>query len=69
MATGNNPEEHLMMMGEAPPLMVRVRAPASLPAGFTFEANLNDDPNRPFICEVVSLPFWDLCESWHHFES
>ena len=42
------------LMGEAPPLMVRVRAPATLPAGYTFEANLNDDPNRPFICEVVS---------------
>ena len=43
------------LMGEAPPLMVRVRAPATLPAGYTFQANLNDDPNRPFICEVVSF--------------
>lgn len=32
--------------------MVRVKAPATLPAGYTFEALLNDDPDRPFICEV-----------------
>jgi hypothetical protein len=35
------------------PLMVHVRAPANLPAGYTFEALLNDDPDRPFTCEVV----------------
>jgi hypothetical protein len=46
------------LMGEAPPLMVRVRAPATLPGGYTFEANLNDDPNRPFICEVVRYTFF-----------
>jgi Cys-rich protein (TIGR01571 family) len=34
------------------PLMVHVRAPANLPAGYTFEALLNDDPDRPFTCEV-----------------
>ena len=45
------------LMDDAPPLMVRVRAPATLPAGYTFEGLLNDDPERPFICEVVS---------WHH---
>jgi hypothetical protein len=44
-------------MDEAPPLMVRVTAPATLPAGYTFEANLNDDPNRPFICHVVRFVF------------
>ncbi len=43
------------LMGDAPPLMVRVRAPATLPAGYTFEALLNDNPDRPFICEVVSF--------------
>jgi hypothetical protein len=38
---------------EVKPLMVSVTAPASLPAGYTFEALLNDDPSRPFLCEVV----------------
>ncbi|KAG7366118.1 PLAC8 family domain containing protein [Nitzschia inconspicua] len=38
--------------GEIKPLMVSVTAPASLPAGYTFEALLNDDPSRPFLCEV-----------------
>jgi hypothetical protein len=33
--------------------MVHVTAPASLPAGYTFEALVNDDPDRPFTCEVV----------------
>mmetsp|Transcript_17379 Transcript_17379/g.42223 ORF Transcript_17379/g.42223 Transcript_17379/m.42223 type:complete len:249 (-) Transcript_17379:1579-2325(-) len=33
------------------PLVV-VKAPATLPAGYTFEALINDDPARPFICEV-----------------
>jgi hypothetical protein len=53
-------------MSDAPPLMVRVKAPATLPAGYTFEALLNDDPDRPFICEVVSrqprgvLPGFDM---------
>jgi hypothetical protein len=37
------------------PLMITVTAPATLPAGYTFEALLNDDPNRPFICEVVRI--------------
>ena len=48
-----NDTEHLM--GDEPPLMVRVKAPATLPAGYTFQALLNDDPDRPFICEVVSV--------------
>jgi hypothetical protein len=38
---------------ERKPLMVHVRAPANLPAGYTFEALLNDNPDRPFTCEVV----------------
>jgi hypothetical protein len=39
--------------GEKKPLMVYVTAPATLPAGYTFEALLNDDPDRAFTCEVV----------------
>eukprot|EP00934_Nitzschia_sp_Nitz4_P008582 Nitzschia sp. Nitz4//scaffold1_size375055//18726//19561//NITZ4_000208-RA/size375055-processed-gene-0.285-mRNA-1//1//CDS//3329540841//8572//frame0 len=42
----------LMDEQEEPPLMVRVTAPSTLPAGYTFEALLNDDPDRPFSCEV-----------------
>lgn len=38
---------------ETEPLMVSVIAPASLPAGYTFEALVNDDPTRTFLCEVV----------------
>jgi len=34
------------------PVMVNVTAPSTLPAGYTFEAYLNDDKNRPFTCEV-----------------
>jgi hypothetical protein len=39
---------------EKKPLMVYVTAPATLPGGYTFEALINDDPERPFTCEVVS---------------
>lgn len=46
-------ERELMDDSEMPPLLVRVKAPATLPAGYTFEALLNDDPDRPFTCEVV----------------
>ena len=35
------------------PLQVYVTAPATLAAGYTFEALVNDDPDRPFTCEVV----------------
>jgi hypothetical protein len=38
---------------EVMPLMVQVTAPTTLPAGYTFEALVNDDPDRPFTCEVV----------------
>lgn len=35
------------------PVMVHVTAPANLPEGYTFEANLNGDPNRTFTVQVV----------------
>lgn len=34
------------------PLMINVTAPSTLPAGYTFEAYVNDDKMRPFTCEV-----------------
>mmetsp|Transcript_5026 Transcript_5026/g.14647 ORF Transcript_5026/g.14647 Transcript_5026/m.14647 type:complete len:251 (-) Transcript_5026:275-1027(-) len=37
---------------DAQPLMVTVTAPASLPAGYTFDALINDDPDRTFTVEV-----------------
>ena len=39
------------------PVMVHVTAPADLPAGYTFEANLNGDPNRTFTVQVVRKTF------------
>ena len=41
--------------GGSPPVLVHVTAPATLPAGYTFEAQLNEDPERTFTVEVVSL--------------
>ena len=38
---------------EMVPMMVHVTAPASLPGGYTFEALINDDPDKTFTCEVV----------------
>lgn len=35
-----------------PPLMIHVRAPATLPGGYTFEAEINGDPKKTFTCEV-----------------
>ena len=35
-------------------MMVRVRAPATLPEGFTFVAEVNEDPSKTFTCRVVS---------------
>lgn len=35
------------------PLLVHVTAPATLPAGYTFEAEINGDPAKLFTCEVV----------------
>lgn len=37
------------------PLLVHVTAPATLTAGYTFEAEINGDPSKLFTCEVVSL--------------
>jgi len=37
---------------DAQPLMIYVRAPASLPGGYTFDALINDDPDRTFTVEV-----------------
>jgi len=34
------------------PLMISVTAPSTLPAGYTFEAYVNDDKMRPFTVEV-----------------
>jgi len=33
-------------------LVVHVTAPASLPAGYTFEAEINGDPEKVFTCDV-----------------
>ena len=37
-----------------PPMMVHVVAPSSLPEGYTFEAQVGNDPERTFTVEVVS---------------
>jgi hypothetical protein len=55
MAAATTREELINHELDKKPLMVTVTAPATLPAGYTFEAFLNDDPNRPFICEVVRI--------------
>jgi hypothetical protein len=34
-------------------MMVRVRAPVSLPEGYTFVASINEDPAKTFTCRVV----------------
>lgn len=36
-----------------PALMIHVVAPAALPAGYTFDAEINEDPDRTFTVEVV----------------
>jgi hypothetical protein len=42
------------MEGEASvAMMVRVRAPVSLPEGYTFVASINEDPAKTFTCRVV----------------
>ena len=47
-------ETHSMDIQNAQlPMMIHVTAPATLPAGYTFEAFINDDPTKKFICEVV----------------
>ena len=45
------------------PLMISVTAPSTLPAGYTFEAYVNDDKMRPFTCEVVSIFLEIECQS------
>jgi len=52
MASASNQEYTNQNEEEMKPLMISVTAPATLPEGYTFEAYLNDDPSRPFICEV-----------------
>jgi hypothetical protein len=37
------------------PMMVHVTAPATLPAGYTFEAEINGDHTKLFTCEVVCV--------------
>jgi hypothetical protein len=37
------------------PILVHVTAPATLPAGYTFEAEINGDPDKVFTCEVVRV--------------
>ena len=39
-------------------IMVRVTAPANLPAGYTFVAEVNGDPQRTFTCEVVRAAYF-----------
>lgn len=46
--TESNVEESAIAM------MVRVRAPATLPEGYTFVAEVNEDPLKTFTCRVVS---------------
>ena len=38
--------------GEDVPMMVHVTAPATLAQGYTFEANINNDPDKVFNCTV-----------------
>jgi hypothetical protein len=39
--------------GPPPPLMIHVTAPATLPAGYTFEAQINGDESKVVTIEVV----------------
>ena len=43
------------------PMMIHVTAPSDLPAGYTFEALINDDPTKKFICEVVRVEVLFSC--------
>ena len=57
------PEHHVPLYPDATPLpiLVHVTAPASLPAGYTFEAELNGDKTRTFTVEVVSTDKLHFC--------
>jgi hypothetical protein len=48
---------------KALPVLVHVTAPATLPAGYTFEAFVNGDPNRTFTAEVVRSLFFSCATS------
>eukprot|EP00542_Grammatophora_oceanica_P010315 CAMPEP_0194027990 /NCGR_PEP_ID=MMETSP0009_2-20130614/2022_1 /TAXON_ID=210454 /ORGANISM="Grammatophora oceanica, Strain CCMP 410" /LENGTH=254 /DNA_ID=CAMNT_0038667215 /DNA_START=47 /DNA_END=811 /DNA_ORIENTATION=- len=51
--TSVDPEKGIPLHEEdKPPVLVHVTAPANLPAGYTFEAQLNGDPERTFTVEV-----------------
>lgn len=50
--------------GAPPPVMVHVTAPANLPAGYTFEAQINEDAETTFTVEVVSTGHCDWWIEW-----
>lgn len=54
--TENDPEDKMNPLYPPPatsiPVKVYVCAPATLPAGYTFEAAINGDPDRTFTAEV-----------------
>lgn len=45
------------------PVMVHVTAPADLPGGYTFDANLNGNPERVFTARVVSEEILSICST------
>ena len=51
----------------APPMMVHVVAPSSLPEGYTFEAQVGNDPERTFTVEVVSVSLAALLDELNSF--
>ena len=53
----------------APPMMVHVVAPSSLPEGYTFEAQVGNDPERTFTVEVVSASLAALLDGLNPFGS
>ena len=57
MAPTENPSEKTQPLypeASKAPILLHVTAPATLPSGYTFEANINGDPDRTFTVEVVS---------------
>lgn len=55
MAPAEIPEDKMnpLYADQPIPVKVHVLAPATLPAGYTFEASVNGDPSRMFTAEVV----------------
>lgn len=56
MAPTENPDGKVDPLYPPPdslPVKVHVLAPATLPEGYTFEAQVNGDPDRTFTAEVV----------------